>query len=460
MYLHSNAAKVATVAALTSLSGLANAGGFGLNEHGASGLGNAYAGSAAVAVDSSTLWFNPAGMLQLTGSEAMVAAHAISSNTSITNEGTTLNTALGGGLVSGDPVGENDGVTPIPNVYFVSQFNDEIAYGIGLDIPFGSGSEYGDQWFGRYSATESSIAIVDINPSVAYRVSDKFHIGGGISLQIASATLDNAVDSGAVCFAANADDLAPCINAGLTPGNLATDSSAGIEGDSTGIGFNLGVMFIPADHTRIGVSYRSEVNHTLEGDGSFDNSPEFQALLDASQSPAFVTGPGQTDITTPASTQVSIAHTLQQFDRLQLLADVTYTQWTAFDQLLIEFDNPAQADVLQVQDWEDVFRLSAGVNFQYSPKVILRAGLAFDESPIPGPSRRTPRIPGNDRTWYSVGLGYKATDTFSFDLGYTRIALDDTPIDNSFPESLGATTVRGTIESSVDIFSAQLNWKF
>ena len=71
----------------------------------------------------------------------------------------------------------------------------------------------------------------------------------------------------------------------------------------------------------------------------------------------------------------------------------------------MDYDNPVQPATVSTQEWEDVFRFSVGVNWQQSPKLLLRAGLAFDEEAIPGPGRRTARIPGNDRTWLSLGGG-------------------------------------------------------
>lgn len=462
MYRHPTTIKVACVAALTSATGLANAGGFSLIEHGASGLGNAYAGAGAVSVDASTLYFNPAGMLNLKERQLLVGGHLINVDTTITDSGSTLNTALGGTPVGGLPVASDNGITPIPNIYFVSPLGDNFAYGISLDVPFGSGSDYGDEWFGRYTATDSSLAIVEINPAIAYRVSDQFQVGFGLDIQYATATLANAVDSGAVCFAVTPEFLqANCVNAGLTPGNQAVDSQVDIDGDSTALGFNLGAIYSPNDNTRIGVAFRSQVDHTLEGTATFDNSAPFQALLDAAGSEAFVTGPGSTEVSTPATVAFSIAQTIPQFNRLQLLADATWSQWSSFDQLLIQFDNEAQPDALQVQDWNDAWRVSAGFNYQYSPKLILRGGLAFDEDPIPDPTRRTPRIPGEDRIWYSVGLGYQHTQALSFDFGFTYISIDETPVDNSFPETgPSAVFLRGQIDADASILSAQLNWKF
>ena len=459
MYLQSTAGKAAMVATLTSITGLAQAGGFGLSEHGVSGLGNAYAGAAAVAADSSTVWNNPAGMLQLTDREVSFGLHALSVDNTLIDQGTTLNTALGGGLIDGPETASDDGITIIPNFYYVAPITKDFVYGFAIDVPFGSGSDYGEQWRGRYTATESSLAIIDFNPSIAYRLTDFFHIGGGVSLQYADATLANAVDSGAVCFSVSPDPAA-CVNAGLTPGNVEVDSQAEINGDSFAFGFNVGLMIVPAEHTRIGIAYRSAVDHELEGTGEFDNSAPFQALLDGVGSEAFVTGPGSTELETPQSIALSIAHTLVPAPRWQLLGDVTYTDWTVFDELLIEFDNPAQPDVLQLQEWEGALRVSAGFNFQASSKFVIRAGLAFDESPIPSPQRRTARIPGSDRMWFSVGLGYKPTDRLSFDFGLTHITLDDSAIENTFPESgPSASSLRAIVESSATIVSASINWK-
>ena len=459
MHFQSTTLRVAILATLTSVAGLANAGGFGLSEHGVSGLGNAYAGAAAVAADTSTVWNNPAGMLQLADREVSFGLHVLAVDNEIIDQGTTLNTALGGGLITGPESASDDGITVIPNIYYVAPVTKNFVYGFAIDVPFGSGSDYGTDWRGRYSATESTLAIIDFNPTIAYRVSNSFHIGGGVSLQYADATLANAVDSGAVCLALSPDP-AVCVNAGLTPGNAEVDSQAEITGDSVAFGFNLGAMIIPADHTRIGIAYRSAVDHELEGTADFDNSAPFQALLTGAGSGAFVDGPGSTDLETPQSLAVSVAHTLVAAPRWQLLGDITYTDWTVFDQLLIEFDNPEQPPVLQVQDWEGVFRVSAGFNFQASDQFIIRAGLAFDESPIPSAERRTARIAGSDRMWFSVGLGYRPSDRFSFDFGLTHITLDDSAINNSFPESgPSASFVRGIVESSATIASASINWK-
>jgi len=151
----------------------------------------------------------------------------------------------------------------------------------------------------------------------------------------------------------------------------------------------------------------------------------------------------------------------QATDKVELLADFTWTGWSTFEELRIVYDNPVQSDTLSVQEWEDVIRLSAGLNYSMSNKLTLRTGVAFDEEAIPSAQRRTARIPGNDRTWLSFGAGYKVNKNLSFDIGYAHLFLDETPIDNINPESNGtATELRGVYDPAVDILSAQLNWAF
>jgi len=441
---------------ITSLAGSAHAGGFALIEQGASGLGNAYAGAGAVAHDTSTVWFNPAGITELTGRQLAVAAHVISANTKFTDRGTSLNQVFGAGPVSGPDTAEPGGVTPVPNFYYVAPINDKLSYGFGISVPFGSSTEYDRDWKGRYTTVKSGVSAIDINPVIAYRVSDKVRLGGGISIQRLSAELEQAIDSGGTCLGTIGP--AGCLPAGLAPGVLANDSYGAITGDSTAITFNLGALFLPTPETRIGVAYRHEAAHELEGDADFTVNDSFQQLLDAAQLPLFADQGIKGKIDLPASLSFSVAHKMN--DKLELLGDATWTGWSSFPELRIQYDGPVQPDTLSIQDWEDVWRISAGVNYQLNEKVILRAGWALDQEPIPSPARRTARIPGNDRTWLAVGLGYALNKNATLDFGFTHLSLDESAIDNESAESPGATTVRGTYDSSVNIVSAQFSWKF
>ncbi len=447
------------------------AAGFALIEHGASGLGNSYAGASAVSADSSTVWFNPAGMSELDGRKVAVAGHLISSSTDFTNEGTSLAAALGGTPISGPDTADPGTVTLLPNFYYVAPINQQWKYGLSIGVPFGSSTDYDDDWVGRYTTVESSINVIDVNPSLSYRVSDKVSLGFGVSVQRLSAVLENNIDSGAVCLnfvGQSSITETQCFNEGLTPGNQAVDSVGEVDGDSTALGFNLGALFSPTDTVKIGLAYRHGVDHDLEGDASFVVNPNLAAVLasntSASPESQFATAnilnnvPGAAEVSLPASFSVSAAW--QVHNKVELLTDLTWTDWSVFDELRVEFENPAQPDSVSLQEWEDTLRFSAGLNYQHNSKLTWRAGYAFDEEAIPSAQRRTARIPGNDRTWLSAGIGYKVSQRFSFDIGYAHLFLDDTPVDNPNLEAPGGSIVRGVFEPAVDIFSAQLNWDF
>ncbi|ASJ74749.1 OmpP1/FadL family transporter [Granulosicoccus antarcticus] len=461
------------IVSLASLTGVVNAGGFALIEHGASGMGNAYAGAAAVSNDPSTVWFNPAGMSELDGRQVSVGIHLLKTDTTWTDEGTTLGALLGRGEASGPDTSEPGTLSTLPNFYYVAPINQQWSYGLSIGVPFGSSTEYDRDWKGRYSTVKSGIEVIDINPAISYKMSEKVSLGFGISVQQLSAELASAVDSGAACLRLAADRFdtsfttADCINAGLTPGNVENDGYAEVTGDSIAMSFNMGALFKPRNDLKIGVAYRHSIDHEIDGDGDFTTPENLQAIYASNTTAAsqpltnsFLTDTGaKAEVDLPATFSISTAW--QTTDKVQLLGDITWTGWSSFEELRIRYENEDQGETLSTQSWEDVFRYSVGINYAYSDKLVLRTGVAYDEEAIPNAQLRTARIPGNDRTWFSVGAGYQLSKRVSFDLGYAHLFLDETPIDHSSPESGGtAQEVRGTYDSTVDILSAQINWEF
>jgi long-chain fatty acid transport protein len=435
----------------------AYASGFALIEMNASGQGNAYAGAAAHTNNASTVFFNPAGMMNLEGEQLSFVAHVIDPSADFNNDGSSMSPALGplGGPITGD---DDDGgdIAFIPNFYWVKPLDDKTSFGIGVNTPFGLKTEYDDDWVGRYHGILSDLKTLNINPSLGYRVNDQFSVGGGLNVMLADVDLTNAIDFGSLCVALAGPGV--CVPGGATPQDV--DGKAGLDGDNyddLGLGFNLGFTYMLSKQTTIGVAYRSEVDINIEGDANFKlpANATVQGVIGAT--PLFVDTDLKSDVTLPASFSVSLAHEVSKFT---WLGDVTWTGWSSFDELRIEYDNPAQPDSVTTENWNDTMRYSLGVDYQYSDSLVLRTGVALDESPIPNAKRRTPRLPGEDRTWVSVGLTYLASSAISFDVGYSHLFVDDAKIDNTFESSVPTlnSTLTGEYEGEVDIFSAQLNW--
>ncbi len=444
-----------------ALAGQARAAGFALVEHSASGMGTAFAGAGAAAHDPSTVWFNPAGMTRLQGAQMSAALHAIIPSADFTDKGSYINPALTGNNVTpGSLSGANadGGVTAaVPNFYYVRPFSPDLYFGLAINVPFGLETDYPADWVGRYHALNSKVATVNINPSLAYRVSPKLSIGGGISAQYIKVDLSSAIDSGALCLklAQTTAQQAACATAGLLPNTVANDSQVEISGDDWSFGVNLGLLYDVTPSLRLGLAWRSAIDQDLSGSADFTVNAALQTVLTTAGVPLLQDTGVRATASLPQSATLSAAW--QVTPEVELLADATWTGWSSFDELRIKFDNPAQPDAVTDESWEDVWRFGLGVNYHYSSRLTLRGGLAYDNEPIPDAEHRTPRIPGNDRTWVAAGAGLRLGPRLSLDFGYAHLFVDDTPINHTDDNGYA---LRGVYENSVDILSAQLNWQF
>lgn len=395
--------------ALAGFADLAQAAGFALIEQNASGLGNAYAGAAAVAEDASTIFFNPAGMTRLPGRQIVVVGHLIKPQAEFSG---TVSPAIGGGTG-----GDAGSWSFVPNGYFAYRLTPKVHLGVGLNSPFGLKTEYGPGWMGRYQAIKSEVKTVNLNPSIAYKLSDTLSLGAGLNIQRIEAVLTS---------------LQP-LGAPPAPTPLVT-----IKGDDYGWGYNLGALWQATPATRIGLSYRSEVAYTLEGTSSTSN-PSVTSL----------NGPVTADITLPASASLSLFHTLSsQWD---LLADVTWTGWSSFDRL------PIQGTVNKTtpENWQDILRYSLGATWHMSDKLSLRGGLAYDEAPV-SDRYRTPRIPDGARTWVALGGQYRLSGRGAMDFGYAHLFVNSPELQSTD----NGTTLNGQYDSQVDILSVQYTHSF
>jgi len=416
----------------------AHAAGFGIIENSASGMGSAYASGGAAAEDASTVWFNPASMTLLEGQNIAGAINVILPDAGFGNDGS----AFAGGGDLGGPDSNSNMTALIPTLYYSGRIDDALFAGISINAPFGLVTQYDDDWVGRYHAVESDLKTVNINPAVAYRIDEHFSIGAGVSLQLLDITLTSAVDFGALMGA---------------PGSA--DGFADLSGDNyndLAFGWNIGLLYSFDAHTRIALAYRSAVDQHVEGDADF-RVPAAAAPVVSSG--AFTDTTLSADVTLPASASLSLFHS---FGALDLMADVTWTQWSAFDELRIKYGNPAQPDSVTTEEYRDQLRIALGERIHVNEAFILRAGMAYDQKAVKNRYRRTPRIPDNDRFWLSFGAGYALNGTVQIDAAYSHLFVPTTKIENTFESSIPALnhTLKGSYNSSVDILSAQLSMKF
>ena len=419
-------------------SGSAFGAGFALIEQSVSGLGNAYSGGAASAEDATTIFYNPAGMTRLNNNQLIVGAHVIIPTVEFNNEGSSHVT---GASLTGDDGGDAGVTKLIPNFYYSRKLSDRFAIGLGINAPFGLATEYDDDWVGRYHAIESDLMSININPSFAYKVTDKLSIGAGVSAQYIDVKLTNAVDFGTIGFFAGVPGLLP----------QANDGSVELEGNSWGFGFNAGLLYEFTKNTRVGVAYRSAIDQDLDGDADFKNVP-------AALRPTFRDDDVSADITFPDSLSVSFFH---QFNpQWMVMADFTWTDWRHFKELVVDFDGGLPSNIT-TENWQDSYRTSVGVTFVPDHNWTFRAGTAYDTSAVEDKQHRTPRIPDSDRIWAALGLGYQISKAMSLDMGYAHLFINDPEIDKSATgEDQLRGALKGTFDADIDIISAQLTITF
>jgi long-chain fatty acid transport protein len=333
-----------------------------------------------------------------------------------------------------------------------------------MNGPFGSKVDYDKDWIGRYQATKTDMKAVNIYPSLSWKVNDRFSLGAGVSAQYVDVKLGSSVDSAGVCRSiavraatqTNSTALVDYCNTTYPKAaQYEKDTQAVVKGDGIGYGFNVGLLYQPSKKTRLGLSYRSKISHSLDGTANYDVDVGLKAVIAATGINTFTDRAIKASIDLPESLSFSLVHKINS--RLELLGDVTWTGWSSFDELLITEKATGKKVTRVPEKWNDVTRVSVGANYKYSDRLIIRTGMAFDEEPIPSARYRTPRIPGNDRTWLSVGAGYNVNKKMSVDVGYSHLLIDETAIDNSGENDY---SVRGLYNNKVDIISAQLNYTF
>ncbi|MDQ8187832.1 outer membrane protein transport protein [Pelagicoccus sp. SDUM812002] len=430
------------------------AAGFAIQEQSISGLGNAYAGGAASAEDASTVYFNPAGMSLIEKPQLHAGIHFIMPEAEFTNLGSTTLTAPTQGS---DAISEEEAL--VPNLYYVAPMNDDLVWGIGISAPFGLTTDFEDDWVGRYVARRTELKTVLVNPSLAFRVNDKLSIGGGLDYVKADAVLSNAIDMGLVFLNqfqlggipvnAQSSALAGDIQANM--GGPKYDGGLRLEGDGDGWGFNVGALYEMNEDWRLGVHYRSKVELGLSGQADFTVGALESVLGDA-----FADQGGGVDINLPDTLSISVFGNVTE--KLSLMADVTNTSWSEFQELRIEFENPSPPANVIPELWQDVSKYSLGASYKFNDRLMGRFGLAYDESPVPNDEVRSPRIPDEDRKWISLGLSVAATKQLDLHFAYLSIIVDDPMIDNT-SHSAGQR-LYGKIDASVSLLSMGLSRRF
>ena len=370
--------------------------------------------------DVSTIFYNPAGLAQLSGLNLNFGAAFIAPRNKFR-----------GPL----PYSTNEYLMEkqtffVPDAYASYAVTPKLSFGIGMYAPFGLGTKWKPGWVGSRYAVKTELQVLVLNPVASYRLPDigpvKTYIGGGVIIGL----------KGDAKLSREVDDFV-----GQT-GSVSLDGSQ----ESTPVGYNFGIIVRPSDMVSVGFTYRSQLKLKLRGDAVFSNLPE-------SGFPSGVTG--SLTIKTPANWAAGI--NVHPIEDLSVEFDYVWYGWSSFKNLDIYFDKhtPALQDLKNPRNYHNTsqYRLGAEYNVKKVTGLTVRAGITYDENPIPD-NTLDPTLPDANRLDFSGGFSYQITPQVSFDAFYMFIRANERKIDT--PEN----PLEGYYNTKANLFGAALSFSF
>ena len=431
------AIRFATLAAVAAPASVM-AGGFSLNEQSASQMGVANAGAAANPENATTVLFNPAGMSQLSGTNISFGAAVLDIDAEAKSGAKAVNQL--GGDVEGSRGGDIADPAVLPNFYLTHEINDSIDVGFGIHAPYGLAADYDNDFLGRYFADKTELTAIAFTPSIAINNGKGLSMGATLNIMYAEGRLSKFQDI-----------RGGLVQRGLPPAQangLATQYEqafgapyADIEGDDVAINFRVGFLYELSEQTQIGLTAQTGTEFELEGEIELEGYPAPSAQSPFGLAPQTLTENVTVPLAIPESATLGLRHRLT--DNVTLLAGATYARWSRFEELDINSregqSGEVSAEIGRVGDmpithiteeWKNTWQFNVGGIWQATPEWALKAGYAFDESPVD--QYVTARIPSEDRHWLTLGTQWKDVQSgWTVDVAVgTLIFADDANVDD------------------------------
>ena len=418
--------------------------------------------SAAEAADASSLFSNPAGLSKLQHNEISATVTLLAPNIkyydgeAFYHRGAQVNPATNSssGKITKDLV-------IAPHLYSAFKIDPDLTLGLGVYVPFGSKTEYSQDSVLRYSLNKTELTTIAVEPVVAYQLNPQHAVAVGAIAQYSNASLRKYADWSS--------------SSGTYSGLM--DGHGDIKGKDWGFGYHLGWLWDINERTRVGVNYRSKVTHNLKGTASWSaDGPVAKQLYDAHIGKTIEAGgtgyipheKASLKIVTPESLSLHGMYKLNP--EWNLFGDLTWTRHSRFNRGELQFSHPKitisgkpSNQTVVTPNWRNTYKIALGTSYQYSQPLQLRAGIAYDQSPVRNPESRLTTLPDNDRIWFSVGAKYNLNKQHSLNVAYSHVHIKDASIRQT---GTGGTTVDSDVKSSArykshaNILGLQYNYLF
>jgi len=405
--------------------------GFLIYEHGAAAM--AMAGAfISVANNPSAVFHNPAGIAWLKGTQVSLGSTLITSQSNLELPHWPDPTY--------QSINQESQIFYPSTIYITRQLSDRIVAGFGFFSPYGLGTKWPKDYPLKYIAYEDDMKTFFFNPTLAYKVSDRFSIGFGVSFIQASIKFKLV-------------QIAEII-----PGVLEPDIPAQFEASGNSFGFNAGLLY-QGDSFSFGLNWRSGFKIDFEGDITLDSSgvpAPFNAFVPHK-------GTARTSFRFPHILGAGISSKVT--DRFLIAFDVNYILWSTYDAYTVNIDYqdpyPDPEPMVVPEDWKDSLTLRLGFEYKTSPNLALRWGVLYDQTPQPA-EHMDPVLPDANRWALTAGFGYNRGN-FALDISYQLELFGERTSPNRniyyFP-SLGMNLGEGTYSTTAHLIGISLGFVF
>lgn len=420
-------------------------------EQGTCAMGRAGTGVATSCGDASDIFYNPAGLLSTQGTTISLGTTVIDAGGSFTDDYTRQTTDL-----QNSPI-------PAPHLYASHRLSPDIALGLGVFVPYGLATEWDRSFDGAFEGYDNSVESIYIQPTIAYQLTDRISVGGGPTVVIGAVELNQVADLSTVPLGGEGG---PTFGSLGVPFHTAfVDSKLDASG-ATGFGGHFGFQVEATDRVSFGGRILLPVTLDYEGTASFEQLdtglPLTEQLIDVvaqglddvprglfpstegfqvddllngeyfplgfpdqfdpeNEGATFVEQDIETSLTMPM--QLIFGVSVEATDRLTLMADYQWTQWSSFDEIELTFESES-LNRTRNENYGDTNAIRFGAEYELDEAWTVRGGYLFNEAAAPD-EVVTPLLPENDRNHFTLGVGWQANDLLRVNAAYQYLGQDD-----------------------------------
>ncbi|MEI6899102.1 MAG: outer membrane protein transport protein [Bacteroidota bacterium] len=311
--------------------------------------------------------------------------------------------------------------------YFYGSYKPmkDLTVGIAVNTPYGLSMAWPDNWKGRYLIQNVSFSAITIQPTVSYKIKNIIGIGAGLVISTGSVKLNKA----------------------MPVQGVNGDGTVNIEGSTTKLGFNAGVLIHPIKGLNIGIDYRSKIDMALK-----DANVTFKVPVSLStQFPA-----NKADVSLPLPANLDIGVSYEFSEKLMVGLSMNYVFWSAYDSLTFHFKTPTSS-LPAVQSapklYEDRIILRAGAQYKVNKMIVVRAGGYYDPSPVPT-NYLDPMLPSSNEIGLTCGLSLFPMKGLSIDAAFLYL------MGSERTDSYAPANFSGTYSSAIYVPGIGLTYNF